>query len=118
VWGVTMSRSSKNLAVFVISILGTMALLLVLCSCASTPEVQYQTVKVLVPVVVAPPPLLVPPAPVRESLIENESDWLNYLRAMTRDLLNAWAHIELLHSRIEDYNAAAAEVTGPTEPVD
>jgi len=113
-----MSRSSKNLAVFVISMLATMALLLVLCSCASTPEVQYQTVKVLVPVVVAPPPLLVPPAPVRESLIENESDWLNYLRAMTRDLLNAWAHIELLHSRIEDYNAAAAEVTGPTEPVD
>ena len=108
-----MSRSSKNLAVFVISMLATMALLLVLCSCASTQEVQYQTVKVLVPVVVAPPPLLVEKPKEKESLSADENDWLAYLRSMTRDLLNAWAHIELLHARIEAYNAAAAEVTGP-----
>lgn len=106
-------RSTKNLATFVLSLLITMAALLWLCGCSSTPTVEIRTVEVLKPVAVAPPPLMVPPAPEKETLLENESEWLEYLRAMVRDLLSAWAHIELLHYRIEAYNAAAAEVTGP-----
>ena len=106
-----MSRNAKNLATFVLSVLATMALLLVLCSCASTPEIRYETVEVLKPVAIAPAPLVVPGPPEIESLSADEEEWIEYLRAMVRDILSMWAHIELLHDRIEAYNEAAAEIT-------
>ena len=88
-----------------------MALLLVLCSCASTPEIRYETIEVFKPVPIAPAPLVVPEPPEIESLSADEGSWIEYLRAMVRDILSMWAHIELLHDRIDGYNEAAAEVT-------
>jgi len=108
-------RSFTNLSVFVISVLATIAFLLLLCSCASTPEVRYQTVEVIKPVAIPPPPLIIPKLVEIESLTADESDWLGYLRAMTRDLLNAWAWIKLVNDRIEQYNEAAENIV--TEPI-
>jgi hypothetical protein len=110
--------NSKNLPSIVLTLLAVAlaALIIVLCtSCASTPEIRYQTVEVIKPVAVPPPPLTIPQLPETESLIADEADWLNYLRAMTRDLLNAWAWIELVNDRIEQYNKAAGNPV--TEPI-
>ncbi len=107
-----MTRSFKNLATFALSFLITVAALLCLCGCSSTPRTVYETIEVFKPVAIAPAPLVVPNLNEKETLSADESDWLNYLRVMVRDLLNAWAHIELVHDRIEAYNAAAVETAG------
>ena len=105
-----MQRNTRNLASFVLALGATFALLLWLCGCASAPQIEYKTVEVKVPVVVPPPPLVIEPPPEIESLSADPNDWLEYLRAMTRDILNMWAYIELVTDRVEEYNAATQEV--------
>jgi hypothetical protein len=106
-------HSPLNLGVAVISVLaaGALALLLALTvlfslGCASSRPPRVETVEVLVPVTVPPPEIELPPEPERETLTADETDTLEYIRAMVRDLLNAWAHIEELRWLIETQNEA------------
>lgn len=110
-----MTRRTRNLSALVLSFAATFTLLLCLCGCSSTPRTVYETVEVLTPVAIAPAPLVVENLGEKESLSANEEDWLNYLRAMTRDLLRAWAHIDLVHYKIDEYNKIAQEITVENE---
>lgn len=105
-------REDDTLLQFMIPVIIVAIMLLALCGCCSTKTV-YEPVEVLVPVTVAPPPLPIPESVEKESLLADESDWQAYLKAMVRDLLRAWAHIELLEDRIKKYNEAAANIPDP-----
>ena len=102
-----------NLGVAVISILASAALVLALMlavlmnmGCASSKPPRVETVEVFVPVIVPPPPIELPPAPERETMTESEENVTQYIRAMVRDLLRAWAYIEELTWLIETQNEA------------
>ena len=108
-----MRRTIRDISVLTLSFALTFALLLLCCGCSSTPQVRYETVEVIKPVAIPPPPLVIPDPPEIESLNADSSDWLGYLKAMTRDILNLWAWAELVVDRVEQYNQAAEEAAPP-----
>jgi hypothetical protein len=76
----------------------------VLWGCTTTKtRVEVQEVKV--PVYVPPPPIVIPTEPEWE-VYQNETDWIEQLRIITRDLIRAWAYIEELQWTIEVHNEA------------
>ena len=70
------------------------------------PEMVYESVEVKVPVLVPPPPIELPATPEWESGVADEDDYLEYIRAVAKDLLAAWAHIADLEWRIVSHNTA------------
>jgi len=92
-------------------LLGVIFLLAAL-GCGSTrpePQIIYKEVKVPVPI--QGEPLPIPPAPEweTENLDPESEAWVESLRAIVRDLLRAWAHIEELRYLIDSHNGAIAD---------
>lgn len=83
------------------------------CQTAKTP---CQPEIVYVPVYEPPPELPLPDAPEWATCAADPADWQEYLRAMTQDLLSAWAYVAELRHVIEAYNASRpAPEPAPTE---
>ena len=86
-------------------LLGAAVALSVGCA-SSRPPTKVEVVEVKIPVVIPPPEIELPPMPKWESPNADPEDSREYIRAMVRDLLNAWAHIEELRWLIETTNEA------------
>lgn len=98
-----------QLVLNIIMIIGMAAFILTAGGCKSCePEVIYETKEVQVVVQVPPPPIELPDKPTWETETADESEYLEYLRCVGRDLLNAWAYIADLEWRIESHNEAIA----------